>query len=286
MSEDLLRWAGTFRSNEGKKAKKFQRGLRQDIHDKVAIFDLCTYRAVLGKGQIVEGLSNNPTPSAGSSRASVPYKRPVPVHGQQDKRQKMVQNAFPRGPAAGQAQTCPHCGRNCGTRPCYCLNNACYKCLSSQHLIQDYPLIKGQTRPAASRRVFDITAQDAEATPDVIQRKYSISKHIAKVIIVAGSTRSFVTHTFAQCLNVNPVSLNCTLLLSSPVSGNLISDVVYKFCIVEVAGKELGVDLILLDIKDFDVILGMDWLIAHHAIIDCYHKKIVFNIPNKKPFSG
>ncbi|XP_021887272.1 uncharacterized protein LOC110806659 [Carica papaya] len=161
---------GTFRSNEGKKAKKFQRGLRQDIHDKVAIFDLCTYRAVLGKGQIVEGLSNNPTPSAGSSRASVPYKRPVPVHGQQDKRQKMVQNAFPRGPAAGQAQTCPHCGRNCGTRPCYCLNNACYKCLSSQHLIQDYPLIKGQTRPAASRRVFDITAQDAEATPDVIQQ--------------------------------------------------------------------------------------------------------------------
>ena len=32
--------------------------------------------------------------------------------------------------------------------------------------------------------------------------------------------------------------------------------------------------MILLDIHDFDVILGMDWLSRHHAIVDCYRKEV------------
>ena len=32
--------------------------------------------------------------------------------------------------------------------------------------------------------------------------------------------------------------------------------------------------MILLDIHDFDVILGMDWLSRHHATVDCYRKEV------------
>ena len=38
-------------------------------------------------------------------------------------------------------------------------------------------------------------------------------------------------------------------------------------------------DLILLDIHDFDVILGMDWLSRHHAKVDCYRKEVRFYRP-------
>ena len=34
--------------------------------------------------------------------------------------------------------------------------------------------------------------------------------------------------------------------------------------------------MILLDIHDFDVILGMGWLSRHHATIDCYRKEVRF----------
>ncbi|KAA0038172.1 ty3-gypsy retrotransposon protein [Cucumis melo var. makuwa] len=37
------------------------------------------------------------------------------------------------------------------------------------------------------------------------------------------------------------------------------------------------VTLLALDMRDFDVILGMDWLSANHASIDCSRKKVVFN---------
>ena len=38
----------------------------------------------------------------------------------------------------------------------------------------------------------------------------------------------------------------------------------------------LKANLIPLEMYDFDVILGMDWLSTHRASVDCFTKKIVF----------
>ena len=35
-------------------------------------------------------------------------------------------------------------------------------------------------------------------------------------------------------------------------------------------------DLIELEMVDYDVILGMDWVSTHHAIIDCQKKSNLF----------
>ena len=35
-------------------------------------------------------------------------------------------------------------------------------------------------------------------------------------------------------------------------------------------------DLILMDMYAYDVILGMDWLVAYHASVDCFRKEVVF----------
>lgn len=48
------------------------------------------------------------------------------------------------------------------------------------------------------------------------------------------------------------------LMVSTSTSGIMYTDVVYRSCKVEIAGKELQMDLILLDIRDFDVILMID----------------------------
>ena len=41
----------------------------------------------------------------------------------------------------------------------------------------------------------------------------------------------------------------------------------------------LKANLIPLEMTDFDVILGMDWLSNHRALMDCFTKKIVFRKP-------
>ena len=40
-------------------------------------------------------------------------------------------------------------------------------------------------------------------------------------------------------------------------------------------------DLIALDMRDFDVVLGMDWLSRHRATLDCYKKEVKFHRPWK-----
>ncbi|XP_070055122.1 uncharacterized protein [Nicotiana tomentosiformis] len=44
-------------------------------------------------------------------------------------------------------------------------------------------------------------------------------------------------------------------------------------------GYETRADLLLLDMTDFDVILGMDWLSLYHAILDCHAKTITLAMP-------
>ena len=46
-----------------------------------------------------------------------------------------------------------------------------------------------------------------------------------------------------------------------------------------VEGVVLKANLIPLEMTDFDVILGMDWLSSHRASMDCFTKKIVFRKP-------
>ncbi|KAL4023070.1 hypothetical protein IC575_016818 [Cucumis melo] len=57
-----------------------------------------------------------------------------------------------------------------------------------------------------------------------------------------------------------------------------------KACQIEISGHVIEVTLIVLDMLDFDVILGMDWLAANHASIDCSRKEVTFNPPSMASF--
>ena len=48
-----------------------------------------------------------------------------------------------------------------------------------------------------------------------------------------------------------------------------------------IEGHEFRPNLVLLDIQDFDVILGMEWLSRHHATMDCFRKEAKFYRPGK-----
>ena len=45
---------------------------------------------------------------------------------------------------------------------------------------------------------------------------------------------------------------------------------------VMIGDKNLPTYLILFNLKDFDIIMGVDWSATHHALVDCFHKKVTF----------
>ncbi|KAA0051193.1 ty3-gypsy retrotransposon protein [Cucumis melo var. makuwa] len=78
--------------------------------------------------------------------------------------------------------------------------------------------------------------------------------------------------------------LGSTLSVSTPSGAVMLSKEKIKACQVGVANHMLDVTLLVLDMQDFDVILGMDWLSANHASIDCFRKEVVFNPPSGTNF--
>ena len=81
-----------------------------------------------------------------------------------------------------------------------------------------------------------------------------------------------------------PSKILFPLSVATPLSDELETDVFFSSCPVLVEGRELLADLVLLDVIEFDVILGMDWLARHYASLDCREKVVIFRIPNDDEF--
>ena len=65
------------------------------------------------------------------------------------------------------------------------------------------------------------------------------------------------------------------LIVKSPLGHSVKVNRVYKNCPLMVHDREFSVDLIALPFHEFDLILGMDWLSKHRAIVDCDKKTVM-----------
>ena len=63
--------------------------------------------------------------------------------------------------------------------------------------------------------------------------------------------------------------------VTSPMGHSFRVNRVYKNCPLVIHDREFSVDLIALPFHEFDMVLGMDWLSKHWAIIECNKKMVV-----------
>ena len=100
-----------------------------------------------------------------------------------------------------------------------------------------------------------------------------------RILFDTGSSRYFVSTIFALHANRELDPLKNKLVVNTPLGQQILCTSVFKGCEVVVEGVVLKANLIPLEMTDFDVILGMDWLFCHRASMDCFTKKIVFRKP-------
>ncbi|KAJ1440421.1 Retrotransposon gag domain [Sesbania bispinosa] len=125
---------------------------------------------------------------------------------------------------------------------------------------------RGQAQSGRGQaRVFAMTRHDAQASNAVVIGIFSICSRDARVLFDPGATHSFVSLSFSTQLGKSSSSLDETLVVTTPVGEILLVDCVYHSCVESIGGKELLANLIALDMVDFDVIIGMDWLASHYA---------------------
>ena len=114
--------------------------------------------------------------------------------------------------------------------------------------------------------------QDALELIAGILSLYDIEMH---ALIEHSSTHSYVCteHLFVKMSSVEQLAYD--MHVTSPLGHSVMVNRVYKNCPLVTHDKELSVDLIALPFQEFDLILGMDWLSKHRAIIECDKKTVV-----------
>ena len=90
----------------------------------------------------------------------------------------------------------------------------------------------------------------------------------ARVLFDSGASHSFVATSRVKDLGLEVETLEKSLYVNSLLRTRVSIDMICRDCEVEISGILLTVDLWVMDMLEFDVILGMDWLTAHQVVID------------------
>ena len=138
-----------------------------------------------------------------------------------------------------------------------------------------------QTEARTQARVYAVTQQDADAAPDVVTGIISILDHDAYTLVDPEAMHSFASKHFLDRSKIKSQPLEGRMRVSLPARDSLFSDRVVRDSRVLIGGQEFPADLVALDMRDFDVVLGMDWRSRHRATLDCYKKEVKFHRPGK-----
>nr|GFB23281.1 putative reverse transcriptase domain-containing protein [Tanacetum cinerariifolium] len=91
-----------------------------------------------------------------------------------------------------------------------------------------------------------------------------------------GATHSVISSVLASCVTTTPTLLDHVLCISTLMKDSVRITHVYRDLPMQVDDKIRVINALPLDMCEFDIILGMDWLTEHHATIDCRSYRVIF----------
>ncbi|KAL0553911.1 hypothetical protein IC582_007815 [Cucumis melo] len=294
----LSRFAPEMIATEAARADKFVRGLRLDIQGLVRAFRPATHADALRLAvdlSLQERANSSKTAGRGSTSGQKrkAEQQPVPVPQRNFRPggefRSFQQKPFESGEATRGKPLCTTCGKHHLGR-CLFGTRTCFKCRQEGHTADRCPLrVTGiaQNQGAGAPhqgRVFATNRTEAEKAGTVVTGTLPVLGHYALVLFDSGSSHSFISSAFVSHARLEVEPLHHVLSVSTPSGECMLSKEKVKACQIEITGHVIEVTLIVLDMLDFDVILGMDWLAANHASIDCSRKEVTFNPPSLASF--
>ena len=117
--------------------------------------------------------------------------------------------------------------------------------------------------------VYVITTKVESAYHLVIQGTFLLSRLWDRVLFDSGASHSFIAASVVIELGLEVDTLKEPLYVSSPLGIRARIGMIRRGCEMEISWTLLTVDMRIMDMSEFDVILGMDWLTAFRVVIDC-----------------
>ncbi|XP_070032999.1 uncharacterized protein [Nicotiana tomentosiformis] len=145
--------------------------------------------------------------------------------------------------------------------------------------VRGHPIDVGPGGGAQHQFYVFLARPKAESSDAMITGIVLVCHRDASVLFDSGCTYSYVSSYLASYLVVPRDSMGVSVYVSTPIGDSIMVDHVYHSCVVTIGSLETSMDLLLLDMVDFDVILGIYWLSHYHAILDCHAKTATLAMP-------
>ena len=133
----------------------------------------------------------------------------------------------------------------------------------------------------ALARAYAMKAVEDTDASDAIVGNFTIFDTIMHALIDPGSTHSYICTNIPNLGNLPRSEIEYDILVTNPLGHSVIVNRVYRDCPIKTREYEFLGDLIELSFREFDVILGMDWLSRHQEIVDCRMKRVTLRTPNE-----
>jgi hypothetical protein len=145
---------------------------------------------------------------------------------------------------------------------------------------QSVSTIGNQSWPQAQQnymygKVNHVTSEEAQQAQDVILGMFLPNSHPATVLFDSGASHLFISSSFVAKYNLPITTMKHTMLVSSP-GGERGTKHICPAVSISIRRLDFPSNLILLDSKDIDIILGMDWLRKYDRVIQCAKRTVRF----------
>ena len=140
----------------------------------------------------------------------------------------------------------------------------------------------GRQDAHALARAYAMKAMEGKDAPDVIVGKFSIFETNVYALIDPGSTHSYICTAIPSLGSLLKSENEYDILVTNPLGHSVIVNRFYRDFPIKIQEYEFLRDLIELSFREFNVILGTDWLSRHQVVVDCRMKRVTLRTPSGK----
>ncbi|GKB40269.1 putative reverse transcriptase domain-containing protein [Tanacetum coccineum] len=156
----------------------------------------------------------------------------------------------------------------------------CYECGVQGHFKKDCPKLKNGNRGNqrgngnAPAKVYVVGNAGTNPDSNVVTGTFLLNDRYASILFDTGADRSFVSTTFSSLIDITPTTLDHYYDVELADGKIIRINTIIRGCTLNFLDHPFNINLMPIDIGSFYVIIGMDWLLKYHTLID-YAEKIV-----------
>ncbi|GJS60161.1 putative reverse transcriptase domain-containing protein [Tanacetum coccineum] len=133
----------------------------------------------------------------------------------------------------------------------------------------------------ARRKAYVLGGGEPNTDSNVVMGTFLLNNRYASILFDTSADRSFVSAAFSSLIDIIPTTLDNYYDVELADGKIIRVNTIIRGCTLNFLNHPFNIDLMPVELGSFDVIIGMDWLSKHHAVIVCDEKIVHVPLSNE-----